>query len=667
MLGVNSDFPFYYFVLCILVGLVYSSFLYISEKSANSSKLNWLLFFFRTIFTSILTFLLLNPVIKSNVNITEKPIVIIAKDDSESIKEDINKNLQFLSESFKGFEVFKFSFSDKIHEGFSQNNTGLKTNYSQFFSEIRNRFENRNVAGVIIASDGCYNAGSNPEYLSYEFPVYSIAIGDTATYKDVRIDDVLINDIAFLGNTFSLEISLASSVANNEYSELKIWNNGVQVHEESIILLKDVNYNTYTVYLPADKIGLQTYDIQVEALSDEKNIINNSFKAYIDVIDSRCNILILKDASSPDLAAYKSSIEENKNFQIEVKNISDSVIIEKYQLVVTFGVKNIPASIVNNNIPLIIFNASQSDYINFESPLSFTKKGGVEEVRCYKNKSFSKFSFSAKLLRLIADAPPLFTVFGGYDFDGYVEFVLSQKIGVLESNKPVIMLHELDSRKVVYVTAEGWWKWKLYDYSINNNNNAFEELFLKLTQYLVLQEDKSLFRLQYERKYDENNEVTFHAELYNESYELVNDNEISLKLFDDNDREYNFQFSRENNKYVAKIGALEVGNYNFAAAVIGTEMMKRGVFDVKKVQLEQLGLSANHQVLNKIAKVSNGKVFYLNGIEDLLETINDSDKNRQVVHSKEKLESIINMPFILLSLLILIAIEWFVRKYNGLI
>ena len=41
--------------------------------------------------------------------------------------------------------------------------------------------------------------------------------------------------------------------------------------------------------------------------------------------------------------------------------------------------------------------------------------------------------------------------------------------------------------------------------------------------------------------------------------------------------------------------------------------------------------------------------------------------NHKIIYMKEKLEGLINIPWILLSLLLLISIEWFVRKYNGLL
>lgn len=667
MLGINSDLPFFYTVFCILLGLGYAFLLYKGER-ITSKKLRLGLFVLRTILSSLLAFLLLNPIIRSTISSAQKPIIIIAKDTSESIKEEISNKLEFVTKNLKDFEVFLYSFSDKVYDGISEDNNGLKTNYSYLFSDLSNKFENRNVAGVIMASDGCYNTGLNPEYLSYDFPVYSIALGDTVIYKDIRIDNVLKNDIAFFGNTFPLDISLGSSVNRNENSRLKIWNNGVKLHDEPISFLKDQIYDNHVIYLPANNIGLQTYTIELDALNQEKNISNNVFKIYIDVIDSRYNILILKDRNSPDISAYKSSIERNRNYKIDIKDISDNIVIQKYQLVVIFGVRNIPSSILSNDVPLLIFNASESDFANLKAPIIFTDRGGgINEIKSYKNQSFSKFSFSTELLALIADAPPLFSSFGRCNLNGNVDCVINQKIGRVESDNPIIMIQELDSRKISYILAEGWWKWKLYDYSINNNNNAFNELFGKLTQYLVLQEDKSLFRLEYNKQYDENNEIIFRAALYNESYELVNNKEVNLKLTDKNGREYDFQFLKEGSELIAKLGILEVGHYNFSANVKGSDLVKKGVFDVKKIQLEQLGLSANHHLLRKISDLSGGEMFYLDNIEGLVKTIQDSKRNKKIISFQESLHRLIDIPLILFLLLFLVSFEWFLRKYNGLI
>ena len=121
MLDINLDFSLYYIFICIFIGFGYAFLLYRRQEKPHISKDKLVLFIFRMLFTSLLAFLLLNPFFNSSVQHSENPIIIIAKDNSSSIKDDdINNKLHSLTEAFKGFEVFSYSFSDKLYDGFSE-------------------------------------------------------------------------------------------------------------------------------------------------------------------------------------------------------------------------------------------------------------------------------------------------------------------------------------------------------------------------------------------------------------------------------------------------------------------------------------------------------------------------------------------------------------------
>lgn len=665
MFGLTIDFPFYYSIICTLLGVVFAYFLYINEHLLQSKALRVLLFAIRTIFVGILAVLLLSPLIKSFSNTTENPIVIIAQDVSESIADSTFDLLSNLSSQLTEFDVHKFSFSEEVEPVFQTSNIGVKTDYSSLFSDIENRFSNRNVAGIILASDGCYNSGNNPTFRQFDFPVYSIALGDTSVKQDVLVRKATNNDIAFLGNIFPLEVAVAAVKLKGKKSKLSVWNKGIELYTEQILFDSNDDYKIINIQLEAKDIGLQAYKIILSEVKGEKNIENNIFTSYIDVIDSRYNVLILKDKSHPDLASYISAIEKNKNYNIEIKTIDEVNDFNKYQLVVLSGVSQIPSSLIDKNIPLILFES-----LNFSSDLSsvkFVQKGSNEEIRVAQNELFSKFTFSPELLNLIKDAPPLYSVFGKYELNVNIDVVLKKKIGTIITKIPLLFIEEIENRKVAFFTADGWWKWKLYDYSINENNDAFNELFSKLTQYLLLQEDKSKFRIYYKKQVSEHTNILFDANLYNESYELINNKEIALEIKNESGEVFDFQFSKVNQGYFLDIGILENGHYSFVANVVGSSVVKSGVFDVKKLQLEQMNLVANHGLLFKISELSNGKLFYRNEIDLLSDEINKSSKNQKLIHSKEKLTSLINIPLILLILLLLISTEWFVRKYNGLI
>ena len=148
--------------------------------------------------------------------------MIIAQDISTSIKDSVFHDLKNLSEQLSDFDVYTYSFSASMSSGFSKVNNGLKTNYSKVINELESRFSNRNIAALIIATDGLYNNGSNPLYAHLNnYPIYPIALGDTTIKTEIKVLKVKQNEIAFLGNTFPLEISLAMQEAKGEKTQAK--------------------------------------------------------------------------------------------------------------------------------------------------------------------------------------------------------------------------------------------------------------------------------------------------------------------------------------------------------------------------------------------------------------------------------------------------------------
>ena len=82
--------------------------------------------------------------------------------------------------------------------------------------------------------------------------------------------------------------------------------------------------------------------------------------------------------------------------------------------------------------------------------------------------------------------------------------------------------------------------------------------------------------------------------------------------------------------------------------------------------MEMMQTRANHQLLFNLADQSGGALFFPNQTDLLYEKIKNSDQNKTIIHNKEKVQEVINIPWILFILLLLILSEWFVRRFNGL-
>ena len=666
MFELSIESSSFYILICISLALIFTYSLYNNKINPISRNVNLFLFVIRFSYLSVILLLLLSPIIKLDNNYFEDPILIFAKDNSTSIKEDVNDELILLKNNLNDFKTYEFSFSDKIYNGFKEN-TGLKSNFSNLFVELNNKFEGRNVAGLILASDGSYNTGLNPQYLSYNFPVYCIALGDTAFKKDLRIDKVESNEVTFLGNSFPLEISIASSIKNDVKSRLVIKDGKIKLYDEIVTFKKDNNYKIVKLDLVANKVGLLSLDIKILPVKGEKNLTNNIFTKYIDVIDYSSSILILKNNNTPDLAAFNNSISKNPRYNVVIKEIDEQYIIDKYKLIVLFGIDVIPDSLLNNKVSLIVFNSVSSYYKNFEKNRKLSNDKNKYPISISLNKRFSKFTFSDELNNLVKDAPPLFSSNFDQKLNGNFDFILNNTQLKSLAKSSVMMIKYIDERKIAFITAEGFWRWKYYDFKINNSNIAFDEIFLKLTQYLIIDDDKSLLRIKHKNDYNQDENVVIYAELYNESYELVNDKEIKFSISNNSLNTKEYIFSKKENTLFVDLGVLEPGKYNYIASIEGSDENKTGFFNVKKIQLELFSDVVNHKILNQISNQSGGKLFYLNSLKELESVVKLSALNKKIIHTKQNVVSFLGITNLLILLIFLILLEYFVRKYNGLV
>ena len=131
----------------------------------------------------------------------------------------------------------------------------------------------------------------------------------------------------------------------------------------------------------------------------------------------------------------------------------------------------------------------------------------------------------------------------------------------------------------------------------------------------------------------------------------------------------NFDYFLDNmqdSSYLINLGKLSTGLYSFTIDVVGEGIKKAGSFKVESKSIEDLSLRANHIFLKSLANNFDGKLYYPNEIDDLVDYIN-KNKQKSVYISSEKQIGIINIDWILLILLIIIFLEMFLRRFNGII
>ncbi|HZG01453.1 MAG TPA: hypothetical protein VEY71_10645, partial [Chitinophagales bacterium] len=223
------QYPVWYLPLCVLVGAALAFLLYRRETTFDKENtgLAWakgLMFALRTLLFSLAAALLLSPLLRYKTNTTVKPVVVVLKDASESIRLNntpeslvaYNNALNQVAERMPdGYDVQSFEFGDALRQPVSDSFTEKTTDIYQAIDDVLARYEGQNLGAIVVGSDGIYNRGNNPLYhpALTKVPVYIVATGDTTVKRDAFVGDVTYNRVVYLGNSFSIGANIGATGA----------------------------------------------------------------------------------------------------------------------------------------------------------------------------------------------------------------------------------------------------------------------------------------------------------------------------------------------------------------------------------------------------------------------------------------------------------------------
>ena len=695
LLNINlvSEYSLWYIFLCLFIGVLYSSVLYYKENQLLDIAL-WLkrtLAAIRFVLVAVIAFLLLNPLFKTVFRELEKPVIIIGQDDSESIvlgkdssyyknqyKSDFNQFVEKLSDKY---EVRKYTFGDKVNTNFAFDFKSKETDISSFINEINTRYANRNVGAVILASDGLYNKGLNPLYapLQLKAPVYSVLLGDTALKRDLILSKVNHNRIAYLGNKFPLEVVLDAKKLKGLKSKLTVSKGQQILFNQDFSIQNDDFSLTIPFFLSASESGVQRYKISLNAVSGEYTVLNNQQDIFIDVLDGRQKVLILADAPHPDVNAIRNSISSNDNYEISFSLAKDfNKFVKGYDLVILHQLPSLKNPILKitqeldkENVSRLFILGNQSSINQFNALKTGLTINGFSnrfnDCQAIAINDFSLFTLQESNLKFIKKYPPLSVPFGNFKLDNSVYPLLKQKVGMVETADPLIVFNTAFESKIAVIAGEGIWRWRLFDFVENQNQNNFDELIGKMVQFLALKVDKSFFKVISKNNFNENESIEFDAELYNESYELINKYDVNIVLYDKDKHKYPFVFNKTATAYKLNAGILPIGNYSYQASVnVGNKVLKdNGELSINALKVENLNTVADHQLLYSLAKKYGGESVSKNEFDKLLSILENREDIKPVSFSQQRLNEVINFKSLFFFILALLTLEWFVRRRSG--
>jgi len=667
-----------YIIGAAIVALLIAVFHYF-YKSKNKERSTILLTFLRFLSLFSLFLLLINPKIEQKIVKTVKPNLVIAVDNSSSIKflnqqKKVNKlitdikNNKALNDKFT---IDFFSFSDDVQLLDSLSYTTAKTNISKPFKRFNELYKNT-ISPIILITDGNQTYGSDYEYAKINQPVYSIVVGDTTRYADLKIVQQNVNRYAYLKNKFPVEVFLnydGNKPVNATYS---VFQGKQQVYSKKMQFSKDNNAQNISFYLSTSKVGTHYYSSKISYLKDEKNKVNNTKNFVVEVIDEQAKILILTSFLHPDIGALKKSIESNKQRKVTIKKIGEKLQIKDYQLVILYQPTNAFSAVFSElekeKINSFIITGSKADW-NFLNKVqqNFSKKviNQTENYLPVFNQNYGTFVTDAIGFN---DFPPLVDMFGDVKFKIPFESLLFQQVGSFATQKPLLATFENNNRRGAVLFGEHSWKWRMTSKLESKSYEEYDHFIGKIIQYLASNKKEKRLLIDYKSFYYANNEIKIKAKYLDKNYQFDSNATLwlSLKNKQTNERK-RVPFLINGNSYQVSLSGLSSGDYAFTVAVDNHNAKAYGSFKILEFDIEQQFTNANYKKLASISKKTNGKIYFGDAVTKLEKDLLIDKRFVSIQKSEKKINSLIDWKWLLAVIILSLSIEWFIRKYKGLI
>ncbi len=649
----------------------------------------------RALTLCILVLLLFRPVLRIEESQTRQPALIVLQDQSRSIGADHAAWNDTLGSWLGTLPSDEGNPGNNIHlYGFGADIVPLQsaqalefddptTDLSSALQTIQGQWAGAPVGAVIVATDGRFNRGRNPEALSGRIPapLHFVTLGDTSLRKDVRILRLLHNDVAGLGNQFPIEVELGAQGYRGN-AEVRIVGPGVSMAEQ-------VNFDgsgapqSVRFILAAKNPGIQRYRISLSAVEGEDNTENNRRTAVVDIIEGRKRILLAGPAPHPDQGAWANALSGNINYEVVLHDLKalppldeepgwDAAFLFSFDpgdaaaagAYVSMQSQGIPVGVILD--PMASFGSLAG--LGMGLGLNTVRQGLTADPRGGLNPAFPHFRLAEGMEEWLAEVPPLRAPFGEAEWGPAHTPLLFQRIGGILTDDPLLTVTQTPEGRGMVLFGEGSWRWRQVGYLRSGSHDLFDDLVGKLAQFLTSDPGVDRFRVEAPRILNEDQRLQMQARAYDATLQPFEGADIALELSDSAGTRFNYRFSTAPaGGYTLDAGRWPEGTYNWRARtdIGGTAFERSGIVEVRAMELERNGRPAQHATLRRMALAGSGIAVSPNDLEQLTRTMTASGRFTPERTWSERLQDIIQWKTLAWILLALLGAEWVVRRWAG--
>ncbi|WP_179006961.1 VWA domain-containing protein [Winogradskyella forsetii] len=670
-----------YITIAAITALLLALFQYL-YKSKFKNNLKYLLTALRAISIFGILLLLINPKFESFTYFDEKPTLVVAVDNSESIsylKQDekareVANALTNSSELNDRFNIQTYSFGKTVKSLDSLNFNERQSNVALALKQFGEVYANQ-TAPIVVLSDGNQTYGADYSFMAkgIKQPIYPVILGDSTVHSDLSIKQLNVNRYVYLKNKFPVEIITNYNGNEAITSELKIWSGNTIVFRKTLQFNASKSSEIVSTALTANSVGVKTYRVELVALDSEKNKVNNYKNFGVEVIDQKTNIALVYDRMHPDLGALKKAIESNEQRSVSI--IKPKELIDKindFQLVILYQPNNnfntVLKTIKEQKINTFVITGATTNWNILNQSQYYFKQKITNQTENYQpslNRNYGVFIVENLDFNSF---PPLIAEFGALQISVPHETLLFKAVNGITTEDILLATFEADGTKHAILNGEDIWRWRAQSFLNTNSFNNFDEFINKLVQYLSSNKKRKRINIDYKSFYNGNDDVIITAQYFNKNFEFDNSASLSIVLKNKEDESIReVPLLLNNGNFTVDLSGIKAGLYDFTVKHNSESVAASGSFQVLEYNVEQQFLNADLTKLRSLAVNSGGEVYFINDSEVLIDNLLNDNRYRTIQKSTKNIVPLIDWKYLLGLIALSLFAEWFIRKYNGLI
>ena len=633
----------------------------------------------------IILFLLLNPVL--NISYQSDRILNwnIFLDNSSSIKYHKTPSLNSIKSGYqeiraklleKNISFNSFIFDNKIDliQASNFDGDGLTTNYWKVFDLIVD--SEKNLAGAIIISDGIITEGKNSvdDLINLKIPIHVIGIGERSELVDISIHSLDVPTVVLKGDKVDLKVTIQSLGNINERLSLSLYRESKLLGSKPIRLSGMGSINEANFRFNAKEIGRQKFEVRVSSVKDEINIQNNRQYFSLLILKDKYKVALITGSPNKNTSPIKKIIKKNKRIKLDhyvrvrdqkFKPDMNSFWKSPYELVIfdNYPIKPLSPNFIRILGKKLITN--QSGLMHVTGPNQSNKSlNGINSILGITLVDSTQISEKVywdfiKTNNSDIDYPPLeqsLFLIG--------ESTTADSLAIFESGWPLWLRNNNNNfRSVIFATSE---LNVLYHFQDNENQNNLFNSILNTEVGWLLKTDASnenYFRLNKD-SFQQGEMIKLTGTQPFDSPSFVNS--INFTIVKDHEEKYygDIDYNYERDRWEGEFRASKPGSYLYKLFMAeSNQPFQTGTFKVLESQIELNQVYLNQDLLKNISKNTNGKYFHWDDRDELLKLI--SPKVRR--EFKADIIKLTESRFVLIMLIILLCIEWTLRRIKGLI